>query len=439
MKGEIVSAPTGLERHVVFAAFLGWTLDAFDFFILIFVLRDVARSYSTSLTTLTLAITLTLAMRPVGALLFGRLADRYGRRPVLVIDVLCFAGLEFLSGFAPNLLTFLILRALFGIAMGGEWGIGASLAMETVPARWRGWVSGLLQSGYPAGYFVASAVFGVFYPLVGWRGMFMIGGLSALLVLYVRRSVPESPDWLARRAAPRPAFRRVFRNHLRLLLWAVVMMTAFNFFSHGTQDLYPSAFLGRQLHFSHGTITTIALIYSAGAIIGGIVFGALSQRIGRRAAIVSASLLALPVLPLWAFSRSPLTLAIGAFLMQVCVQGAWGVIPAHLNELSPPDLRATFPGVVYQLGNLLASSNATLQAAIGRHMHQNYSWALASVAGGAALLIAVLVGLGSEARGVHMRGEPIERPSAQAVEEGEDVVQVLAKGSDHTGGHAESD
>jgi SHS family lactate transporter-like MFS transporter len=397
------SAPA---RHVVIATFLGWTLDAFDFFILIFVLADVAKTFATTLTTLTLAITLTLAMRPVGAFLFGRLADRYGRRPVLVVDVLCFAGLEFLSGLAPNLLVFMALRTLFGVAMGGEWGIGASLAMETVPRRWRGWVSGLLQAGYPAGYFLATAVFGIFYPLVGWRGMFMIGGLSALLVLYIRRSVPESPDWLARRATPRPGLGLVLRDHLGLVIWAAVMMTAFNFFSHGTQDLYPSAFLGVQHHFSHATITTIALVYTAGAVLGGIAFGALSQHIGRRAAIVLASLLALPLLPLWAFSTTASSLAVGAVLMQICVQGAWGVIPAHLNELSPPQVRATFPGFVYQLGNFLASSNATIQAAVGARMNHDYSWALASVAGTAAVLIALLVGFGGEARSVHMQGEP---------------------------------
>ncbi len=391
-------------RNVVIAAYLGWTLDAFDFFILIFVLADVARSFDTTLTTLTLAITLTLAMRPVGAVLFGRLADRFGRRPVLIANVACFAGLEFLSGFAPTLLAFMVLRTLFGVAMGGEWGIGASLAMETVPPRWRGWVSGLLQAGYPSGFFLATAAFGLFDPIVGWRGMFMIGGLSAVLVLYIRRSVPESPDWLARRAAPRPGVAPVLRNHLGLLIWAVVMMTAFNFLSHGTQDLYPSAFLGVQHRFSHATITTIALIYSAGAIVGGVAFGALSQRIGRRAAIVLAALLTLPLLPLWAFATAPVWLAVGAFLMQMCVQGAWGVVPAHLNELSPPQIRATFPGFVYQLGNFLASSNATLQASLGAHMHHNYSWALASVAGTAAVLIALLVGFGVEARGVEMRG-----------------------------------
>lgn len=401
-------------RNVVAATYLGWTLDAFDFFILIFVLRNVASTFGTSLTTMTLAITLTLAMRPVGAFIFGRFADRFGRRPILIANVLCFAALEFCSGLAPTLLSFMILRTLFGVAMGGEWGIGASLAMETIPPHWRGWVSGLLQAGYPSGYFLATVVFGIFFPLVGWRGMFMIGGISAFLVFYLVTSVQESPDWVARKSEPHPGIGVVLKNHLGLMIWAVVMMTAFNFFSHGTQDLYPSAFLGVQHHFSHATITTIALIYNVGAIIGGIAFGALSERIGRRTAIVIASLLALPLLPLWAFAASPVWLAVGAFLMQVCVQGAWGVIPAHLNELSPAEIRATFPGFVYQLGNFLASYNATLQAGIGAHMNHNYSWALASVAGVAAVLIALLVGFGVEARGIRMGRRAAAAPAAGA-------------------------
>jgi SHS family lactate transporter-like MFS transporter len=214
--------------------------------------------------------------------------------------------------------------------------------------------------------------------------------------------VPESPDWTARQAAPRPSIVSVLRRHVGLTIYAVILMTAFNFFSHGTQDIYPNIFLGVQHHFDHATITTIALTYNAGAVIGGILFGALSQRIGRRVTIVLAALLSLLVLPLWAFGETALMLGIGAFLMQICVQGAWGVIPAHLNELSPPSIRATFPGVVYQLGNLLASYNATLQAGIGESMDHNYSWALAGVAGTVAVVIAVLVGFGVEAHDVEM-------------------------------------
>ncbi|HSZ89004.1 MAG TPA: MFS transporter [Acetobacteraceae bacterium] len=395
---------------VVIASFLGWMLDAFDFFLMVFVFSDVAKEFGVSITTVTVAVTLTLAMRALGAFIFGRLADHFGRRPMLMISVLCYSILELLSGLAPTLLTFLILRALFGIAMGGEWGIGSSLTMETIPDKWRGWVSGLLQSGYPGGYFLATLAFYLVYPLIGWRGLFMVGALPALLVLYIRRNVPESPDWTARQKAPRPSIISVLRQHAGLAVYAIIMMTAFNFFSHGTQDIYPNIFLGVQHHFDHATITTIALIYNAGAVIGGIAFGMLSQAIGRRVTIVLAALLALPVIPFWAFGTTALTLGIGAFLMQICVQGAWGVIPAHLNELSPPSIRATFPGVVYQLGNLLASYNATLQAGIGASMDHNYSWALAGVAGVVAVVIAVLVGFGMEAHGVHMGESPAPAP-----------------------------
>jgi SHS family lactate transporter-like MFS transporter len=390
-------------RKVVIASFLGWMLDAFDFFIMVFVFSDIAKEFDVKISTVTIAVTLTLAMRALGAVIFGRLADRFGRRPLLMASVLFYSLFELLSGLAPNLISFLLLRALFGIAMGGEWGIGSSLTMETIPARWRGWVSGLLQAGYPAGYFLATLTFFLAYPYVGWRGMFIIGVAPALLVLYIRRHVPESPDWTARQAAPRPPILAVLRQHVGLTIYAVILMTAFNFFSHGTQDIYPNVFLGVQHGFDHATITTIALIYNAGAVIGGILFGALSQRIGRRVTIVLAALLSLPVLPLWAFGETALVLGIGAFLMQVCVQGAWGVIPAHLNELSPPSIRATFPGVVYQLGNLLASYNATLQTRIGEGVEpHNYSWALAAVAGTVAVMIALLVGFGVEAHGVKM-------------------------------------
>ncbi len=389
------------QRHVVAAAYLGWTLDAFDFFILVFVLADIAKEFATSITAVTWAITLTLAARPVGAWIFGRAADRYGRRPALMVNVLMYSILEFASGFAPSLSVLIGLRFLYGIAMGGEWGVGASLTMESIPAHWRGPVSGLLQVGYPSGYLLATVLYWIAFPLVGWRGLFMLGAAPALLVLYIRRSVPESPDWHARSAVPRPPIGQVLRQHMGLAIYAVVMMTAFNFFSHGTQDLYPT-FLREQHHLDRGQITTIAIIYNLGAILGGLTFATLSQKIGRRRAVVIAAALSLPVLPLWAFASTPVMLGLGAFLMQICVQGAWGVIPAHLNELSPPDIRATFPGFTYQLGNLLAAANATIQSAIAASMGGNYSWALAGVAGSVAVVIMVLVGFGREARDVHM-------------------------------------
>jgi SHS family lactate transporter-like MFS transporter len=383
-------------RSVVIAAYLGWTLDAFDFFILIFVLREVAAAYGVGITPVTVAITLTLAMRPVGAFIFGHMADRYGRRPLLMIDIVLFAILEFFSGLMPNLGAFLVMRALFGVAMGGEWGVGAALTMESIPEAWRGWVSGLLQAGYPSGYLLATVFFGLFFPLVGWRGMFMLGALPAFLVLYIRSSVPESPEWQERRAMPRHSLTQVAMLNLKLIGYGTLVMTAFNFFSHGTQDLYPSAFLGAQHKFSHAAITWIAITYNIGAIVGGFLFGWLSQWTGRRPAIILAALLALPIIPLWAFSTSAAKLAMGAFLMQMAVQGAWGIVPVYLNELSPAEIRATFPGFVYQLGNFLASANATIQAWIaGRHDH-NYAIPLAWTAAIVAVVIAVLVFLGPE-------------------------------------------
>jgi len=393
-------------RNVVVAAYLGWTLDAFDFFIMIFVFDEVAKTFGVGLTVASLAITLTLLMRAVGAFIFGRLADHYGRRPIMMFNILCFSGLELLSGLAPTLLAFMVLRALFGIAMGGEWGVGSSLTMESIPAKWRGWVSGLLQAGYPSGYLLATIAYGVLGPWIGWRGLFIVGALPALLVVYIRRNVPESPDWHARQGAPKVPIMEILRRHAGLTVYAVILMTAFNFFSHGTQDIYPKAFLKLQHGFSHDTITIIAIVYNIGAMLGGLTFGSISQRLGRRRAIVIAALLSLPVIPLWAFSSSPWLIGLGAFLMQFMVQGAWGVIPAHLNELSPGAIRGTFPGVVYQLGNFLASYNATLQTAIGSRYNHNYSWALGGVAGVVAVVIALLVGFGVENRDLKMGVEP---------------------------------
>jgi len=398
MRIEALSGWTREQRSVVIASFLGWALDAFDFFLLVFVLKDIAQEFGTEISDVTFAILLTLAMRPIGAFLFGRAADRWGRRPTLMVNVLLYSIIEFASAFSPNLTVLLVLRALYGVAMGGEWGVGASLVMESIPPRARGFVSGLLQSGYPTGYFLASIVYGLLFPIIGWRGMFMVGVLPALLVLYIRRRVPESPTW-DRAAAARSGTLSILTSHWRLGLYAVVLMTAFNFFSHGTQDLYPT-FLQVQHGLSPHAVGTIAAIYNVGAILGGILCGSLSERIGRRRMIVIAALLSLPVVPLWAFSDSPVLLAMGAFLMQFMVQGAWGVIPVHLNELSPDEARGTFPGLVYQLGNLLASANATIQAGIATHFGGNYGLALALVAGSVAIIIAVLTSLGDEAKGV---------------------------------------
>jgi MFS transporter, SHS family, lactate transporter len=313
-----LSGWTSEQKHVVVASFLGWSLDAFDFFLLVFVLKDIAAEFETDISNVTIAILLTLAMRPIGAFIFGRAADRWGRRPALMVNILLYSLLEFASGFAPSLTVFIILRALYGVAMGGEWGVGASLTMETVPPHARGFVSGLLQSGYPAGYFMASIVYGALFPYIGWRGMFMVGVIPALLVLYIRRNVPESPSWSKEAATERGSTLAVLKSHWRLGIYAVVLMTAFNFFSHGTQDLYPT-FLEVEHKLSPHAVGIIAVIYNIGAICGGILFGTLSERFGRRRCIIIAALLSLPVIPLWAFADSPALLAIGAFLMQFTV------------------------------------------------------------------------------------------------------------------------
>jgi SHS family lactate transporter-like MFS transporter len=218
---------------------------------------------------------------------------------------------------------------------------------------------------------------------------------------YVMRSVQESTSWTAAQGTKRPSAAAVLKAHWRLAIYAILLMTAFTFFSHSTQDLYPT-FLEVERGFSPGMVGTIAVIYNIGAILGGLTFGSLSERIGRRRAIVAAALLSLPIVPLWAFSGSPVLLAVGAFLMQFMVQGAWGVIPAHLNELSPAEARGTFPGVVYQLGNLFAAVNTTLQAGVAAHFHNEFSVGLASVAACVAIIVALLTGFGVEAKGVRL-------------------------------------
>src|SRR5690348_15912803 len=396
------------HRSVVIASFLGWMLDAFDFFLVVFVLPRLATDFKTSITAVTVAIGVTLAMRPVGAFLFGRVGDRYGRRPALMASILLYSAMEFATAFSPSLYVFIVLRALYGVAMGGEWGMGASLAFETVPVRSRGLDSGILQAGYPCGYLLAAVVFGLLFDRIGWRGMFVVGAAPALLVLFIFSKVPESRTWTAGHAqSVKRSLIAGLRGHWMLALYAIVLMACFNFFSHGTQDLYPTL-LGVQRGFSAGTISWIAVVYNIGAILGGVLFGSLSTRIGRRRAIALAAALSLLVLPFWAYSTTAVTLAIAAFAMQFMVQGAWGVVPVHLNELSPEGMRATFPGVVYQLGNLLASFNATLQASVASghlsHGRPDYAFALTIVCGVVAAALVLLSLLGPEKHGVEFVG-----------------------------------
>jgi MFS transporter, SHS family, lactate transporter len=379
--------------YALIASFLGWTLDAFDFFVLVFVLPAVAADFGRSVPDIALAITITLAFRPVGALIFGLMADRYGRRLPLMINLVFFSIVEVLSGLAPDYSTFLVLRALFGIGMGGEWGVGASLTMEKVPRRWRGVLSGLLQEGYAMGYLLAACAYFFVFPHYGWRAMFFIGGLPALLAVFVRMKVKESAVWERTRHENWSNLGRGIVSHWRLFLYLALMMTMMNLVSHGTQDMYPT-FLQKQRGFLPREAAVIAMTYNVGAILGGLTMGYYSDFVGRRRAMVTSLLLAVIVIPLWAYAPTTSLLVIGAFVLQFMVQGAWGVVPAHINELSPDAVRGFLPGFAYQCGVLIAGSVAYLEAVFAARF--TYASAMALTAVTVFILAAVVVALGRE-------------------------------------------
>lgn len=398
---------TTTQRHTVLASFLGWTLDAFDYFLLTFVIVGVAQEFHVSNEKVAVGLLLTLAARPVGALLFGRLADRYGRRPILMLDVILFSLFELATAFSTSLAMLLVLRFLFGIAMGGEWGIGASLAMESIPPKARGLVSGLLQSGYPVGFFLGALVNWLLVDHIGWRGLFVVGAAPALLVLYIRRTVPESDVWKQEQATQqKKGLLESMRGHWKLAIYLMLLMMAFNMFSHGSQDLYHT-FEEESLHLPTGSGAAFMLVamLNLGALVGGLFFGALSERFGRRRTIIVAALLAIPVIPLWMHGGTLPLLALGAFLIQVMVQGAWGVVPTHLNELAPEGMRGTLPGFAYQTGNLLAAVTANAQFWIARQHGNDLAFAMSAWIAGVAVLLALLAWIGPEARGVRF-GQP---------------------------------
>jgi SHS family lactate transporter-like MFS transporter len=412
-------ALSGSQRRTFAACFLGWTLDAFDFFILTWCLDSVAATFHVSNVTVTDSLFWTLCMRPVGALLFGLLAERFGRKRILILNIVCFTVFELSSAFAPSFAIFLLTRALFGIGMGGEWGVGAALAFESLPAKGRGFFSGLLQEGYATGNLLAGALYGITYALIfphihgaayltNWRALFVLGTLPSLVVIWLLAGCEESPAWLASRSVIRektaravPVFRQIL-TYLPNFLLLTFMMTAFMSFSHGTQDLYPT-FLKHDIGFSKTTATWVSTAGGFGAIFGGICFGSISERLGRRRAIVAAALLSIPMIPLWAWSHTAVLLACGGFLMQFMVQGAWGVIPVHLNELSPGPVRAIFPGLAYQIGNLTTSYNGHIQTAIAASLFAGH---LGPVLGWTVLLVGVAVallsGFGKEAKGADL-------------------------------------
>jgi len=390
------------QRHTVLASFLGWTLDAFDYFLLTFVIVGVAKEFHTDNEAVTYGLFLTLAARPLGALIFGRLADRYGRRPVLMLDVVLFSVFELATAFSTSLAMLLVLRFLFGVAMGGEWGIGASLAMEAIPPKSRGLVSGLLQSGYPCGFFLAALANWLLVDAIGWRGLFVVGAVPALLVLYIRRKVPESPVWQAgQHAHGKVGVGEAMRGHWKLFAYMIVLMFAFNAFSHGSQDMYHTfEEVNLRLPTGSGAAFLLVALLNLGALAGGLFFGTWSEKVGRRRAMIVAALLAIPVIPLWTHGGSLWLLGLGAFLIQVMVQGAWGVVPTHLNELSPDAVRGTLPGFAYQLGNLLAAGTATAQTWLAHRHGGDFAWAMSLWVAVVAVVLALLVWLGPEARGV---------------------------------------
>lgn len=406
---QLVRALNRDQRNTFIASFLGWTLDAFDYFILTFVVVRIAKDFNRAVSEIAFAVTLTLAMRFVGAFIFGRLADRFGRRIPLMADIIFYSVIELLTAFSPNYVVFLVLRALYGIGMGGEWGIGASLALEALPSEARGLFSGILQEGYSVGFILAAIIFAIIFPIFGWRGMFVIGVLPAFLVLFIRSRVPESPVWEQRRAR---GLQRTgggvwlaIKKHWLLAIYAIVLMTAFNFMSHGSQDLYPT-FLEKQRGYSVTTESAVVIILNIGAILGGIVFGYYSQRWGRRRSIIIAAFLGILFIPLWAFAPNIVLLAIGAFILQFMVQGAWGIIPVHLNEISPASARGTFPGFVYQLGNLISAPALQLQTIFAATFFAtasgkpDYAKALAVVMVIVFAAVIILTAIGHEAKGI---------------------------------------
>ncbi len=391
------TAPGDGHTAAVVACFLGWTLDAFDFFLVVFALTAIAHEFGTSDAAVAFAITVTLAFRPVGAIVFGLLADRYGRRIPLMIDLVFFSIVEVLSGLAPDYRSFLVLRALFGIGMGGEWGVGASLAMEKAPTRLRGVLSGLLQEGYAAGYLLAALCYFLVFPRFGWRPMFFVGGLPALLAVFVRARVPESEVWKRTRHESWRDLGRAIAGNWHRFCYLALLMATLNAVSHGTQDMYPT-FLERDWGFTPSGRAGLTALSMVGAIVGGIAFGHWSDRIGRRAAMVVAFAGGLVLVPLWAFAPSPWLLVVGAVAMQFMVQGAWGVIPAHISELSPDGVRGFLPGFAYQCGVLVASMIVYVEALFAHRA--SYATSMALTAATVFVLAIVATATGREHRGV---------------------------------------
>jgi SHS family lactate transporter-like MFS transporter len=401
----LTKAERANQRNAVLAGFLGWTLDAFDFFILTLVIDDIARSFGRTRPDIALTLTVALAARPIGAVIFGIMADRFGRRLPLMINVVFYAVISVLSGLAPSYQVFLILRVLFGIGMGGEWGVGASLALESASPRLRGLLSGLLQEGYALGNLLSALAFRLLYPYFdslypgnGWRLMFFLGGLPALLSLFIRAKVKESDAWHEHKT-DWDTYKKSLPKYWRRFVYLVLFMTMMSFMSHGTQDMYPTL-LGT-VGYTKARIADVTMLSGIGAILGGLAFGYYSDKAGRRRAMMIAMTLGLIVVPFWISGHSPWSILIGVFLMQFFVQGAWGIVPAHVNELSPNHLRGFFPGFAYQLGVMFAASIPYVEAALGERF--TYTQAMGGLVSLVFIVAFIVVLLGPEAKGVSFR------------------------------------
>jgi SHS family lactate transporter-like MFS transporter len=360
-------------QYAVSSGILGWVLDAFDFFVVIFLVDTLAANFHVDKKAIVWTISIALAMRPVGALIFGSLADRFGRRQPLIACVLYFSAVTMLSAFAPNYATFMVLRALYGIGMGGYWGVGASLAVESAPLRRRGLVSGFMQSGYPVGYLLAAVAMETVLPHLGWRAMFCVGFVIAIVISLLALRAPESSAWQQHHQRSVARMFRILWENRTGFAYLLLVMTVLSCLSHGTQDLYPD-FLKSAHGFSRSTVSKIAILYNICAIASSLFFGELSESLGRRHTIMLALGAAFVALYPWAFGVVPGTLIIGACLMQAGVQGTFGIIPAHLNELAPNAVRSLFPGFVYQLGVLIASPAVSIEYALQKRL--GYPWAL---------------------------------------------------------------
>lgn len=400
---------TARWQFAVASGILGWILDAFDFFVLIFLFDTLADHFHVKKIAIVYTLTLTLAMRPVGALLFGALADRIGRKKPLILCIVYFSTITVLSGFAPNYTFFLVMRGLYGIGMGGYWGIGASYAMESAPRNRRGVLSGMMQGGYPFGYLLVAVAMQTMVPSFGWRSLFLVGSILAVVIVLLTLRAPESDAWKEHKSTSLKSILKAMLSHLGLFLYLVILMAVMLSLSHGTQDLYPDFLkslpftsdkrvLGMQMLFG------IPIIYNIGAILGALLFGQLSEYIGRRRSIMLALAVSLLSIPAWAFGHSVLILVVGSFFMQAGVQGAFGVVPAHLSELSPDSVRSLFPGFVYQLGVLLTAPAVAVEYILRDHF--GYPWALTMFESCVIIALLFLFGFGPERLGRSFRADP---------------------------------